>query len=41
MTVLDADFDFDLTPAEGDEVLLQGPVVVPEREPPDWQWHFV
>ena len=36
MTVLDADFDFDLTPAEGDEVLLQGPVVVPEREPPDW-----
>ena len=36
MTVLDADFDFDLTPSEGDEVLLQGPVVVPEREPPDW-----
>ena len=36
MTVLDADFDIDLAPAEGDEVPLQVSVVVPERQPPDW-----
>ena len=36
MTVLDADFDIGLAPEEGDGVLFQVPVVVPEREPPDW-----
>ena len=36
MTALGADFDFDLTPAQGDGILLQVPVAVPERGPPDW-----
>ena len=36
MAVLDEDFDTDLTPAEGGDILWSLPIVAPVREPLDW-----
>ena len=36
MAVLDEDFDTDLTPAEGGDIVWPLPVVAPAREPLDW-----